>query len=203
MKRALRRCGCGLAALLLAACGGGAPPPAAPVAAPPPATTAAPAPVDAAAAPGNTAQPPPPDPGRAGARGGSWLRAEAERKRWPIAWEFREDFIPGQRPLPQLAVISLGRNINYSGRRDPVFEHELDQREQSLRAGMGERLVLVAVMDWQLQHDWFGYAEAGVTEADIHAALRKVAGRDVRVTLEPDADAKFYRTLLKRVRGEP
>lgn len=168
----------------------------------------APPPSDAPPAAAVQAQPQPPapaliDPARGGVRHGVWARAEAEREGQPIAWEYREDFsVAPPRRLPQLLVVSEARQIPYVGQNDPALQHDFDARERLLLTALGSEAELVAVLDWNQQHDWFFYADASVTQDRVVAALGDLRGRDVRVTLENDAQ-EFYATLKKRVSAQP
>lgn len=182
--------GRGAALLLVAALAGCAPSP------------PADAPKSSAAAPPPTAAAPD-DPGRGGSRPGTWVRAEGERQGMPITWEYRDDYtVAPPRRLPQLAVISLARDVPYVGQRDPASQQEFDAHERQLRTALGDAAELVAVLDWHQQHDWFFYTDAAVTRARVVAALGDLRGRDVRVTLESDGQA-FYSTLKQRVGTEP
>ncbi len=143
------------------------------------------------------------DPARGGVRHGVWARAEAEREGRPIAWEYREDFsVAPPRRLPQLLVVSEARQIPYVGQNDPALQHDFDARERLLLTALGSEAELVAVLDWNQQHDWFFYADASVTQDRVVAALGDLRGRDVRATLENDAQ-EFYATLKKRVSAQP
>jgi hypothetical protein len=159
-----------------------------------------------ASSPAASAQQPAPaltDPARGGVRHGVWARAEAEREGRPIAWEYREDFsVAPPRRLPQLLVVSEARQIPYVGQNDPALQHDFDARERLLLTALGSEAELVAVLDWNQQHDWFFYADASVTQDRVVAALGDLRGRDVRATLENDAQ-EFYATLKKRVSAQP
>lgn len=144
----------------------------------------------------------PADPSRNGARAGQWARAESARDKRPIVWQYREDFaVAPPRQLPQLVVVSQALKIPYVGQTDPALERELAAREQRLLDALTGKAELVAVLDWSQQHDWFFYADAGVTRESVTLALGDVGGRDVRVTLENDAQQQFYGTLKQRVSG--
>jgi len=144
----------------------------------------------------------PVDPSRGGARAGQWARAESERDRLPIAWQYREDFaVAPPRQLPRLVVVSQGLKIPYVGQIDPALQQEFALREQRLLDALKDKAELVAVLDWSQQHDWFFYADASVTRESVQAALGDVHGRDLKITLENDAQLDFYVTLKKRVAG--
>lgn len=146
----------------------------------------------------------PVDPSRDGARAGQWARAESERDKLPIAWQYREDFaMAPPRQLPQLLVVSQGLKIPYVGQVDPALQQEFAVREQRLLDALKDKAELVAVLDWSQQHDWFFYADASVTRESVTLALGDVGGHDVHVTLENDAQGQFYRTLKQRVSGSP
>ncbi len=146
----------------------------------------------------------PSDPSRNGARAGQWARAESERDKLPIVWQYREDFaVAPPRQLPQLVVVSQALKIPYVGQTDPALQQELTAREQRLLDALKDKAELVAVLDWSQQHDWFFYADAVVTRESVQAALGDVRGRDIRVTLENDAQQQFYGTLKQRVSGAP
>ncbi len=146
----------------------------------------------------------PADPSRDGARAGQWARAESERDKRPITWQYREDFtVAPPRQLPQLVVVSQALTIPYVGQADPVLQQEFAAREQRLLDALKDKAELVAVLDWSQQHDWFFYADASVTRESVTLALGDVGGRDVRVTLENDAQGQFYGTLKQRVAGTP
>ena len=155
---------------------------------------------------GHAAATPPPvaasdNPARGGRRHGIWVRAEAERQGQPIVWEYREDYsVAPPRRLPQLLVVSQTREVPYLGQRDPALQQEFDAREQQLQTALGDAAELIAVLDWHQQHDWYFYADASVTQARVVAALGDPHDRDVRVTLENDAQ-EFYVTLKKRIDG--
>jgi hypothetical protein len=186
-----RPAGCGVGLLLVAALAGCTPSPPADA----PAGAAASAPPAAAATPD--------DPARGGTRHGTWARAEGERQGMPITWEYREDYsVAPPRRLPQLVVISQARDVPYVGQSDPTLQQEFTARERQLQAAFGDAAELVAVLDWHQQHDWFFYTDASVTQARVVAALGDLRGRDVRVTLENDAQ-EFYSTLKKRVDTQP
>lgn len=144
------------------------------------------------------------DPSRNGARAGHWARAESERDKLPIVWQYREDFaVAPPRQLPQLVVVSQALKIPYVGQTDPALQQELAVREQRLLDALKDKAELVAVLDWSQQHDWFFYADASVTRESVTLALGDLAGRDVRVTLENDAQGQFYGTLKQRVSASP
>jgi hypothetical protein len=146
----------------------------------------------------------PADPSRNGARAGQWARAESERDKLPIAWQYREDFaVAPPRQLPQLVVVSQALKIPYVGQTDPALQQGFAVLEQHLLDVLDDKAELVAVLDWNQQHDWFFYADAGVTRESVEAALGDVGGRDIRVTLENDAQQQFYGTLKQRVSGTP
>jgi hypothetical protein len=146
----------------------------------------------------------PADPSRNGARAGQWARAESERDKLPIVWQYREDFaVAPPRQLPQLIVVSQALKIPYVGQTDPALQQEFAVLEQRLLDALAGKVELVAVLDWSQQHDWFFYADAGVTRESVRSALGEVGGRDVRVTLENDAQQLFYGTLKQRVSGVP
>jgi len=144
------------------------------------------------------------DPSRNGARAGRWARAESERDKLPIAWQYREDFaVAPPRQLPQLVVVSQALKIPYVGQVDPAVQDELAVREQRLLDALKDKAELVAVLDWHVQHDWFFYADASVTRETVQAALGDVGGHDIQVTLENDVNQKFYSGLKQRVSGSP
>lgn len=173
--------------LLLAAC---APAPAPAPAVPPPADAAA--------------QPQAADPARGGRRAGAWARAETEREKLPIAWEYREDYAPSApRLLPRLIVVSQAREIPYLGQAEAAVQAAFDVREQRLVEGLRGQAELVAVLDWRQQHDWFFYAQAGVSEAMVGAALGDIRDLDIRISIEDDAAQQFYRTLRERIGATP
>jgi hypothetical protein len=126
------------------------------------------------------------------------------RDKLPIVWHYREDFaVAPPRQLPQLVVVSQALKIPYVGQTDPALEQELAEREQRLLDALTGKAELVAVLDWSRQHDWFFYADAGVTRESVQAALGEGGGRDIHVTIENDVQQKFYVTLKQRVSGAP
>jgi hypothetical protein len=146
----------------------------------------------------------PADPSRDGARAGRWARAESEREKMPIAWQYREDFaVAPPRQLPQLVVVSQALNIPYVGQTDPTLQQEHAAREQRLLDALAGKAELVAVLDWHVQHDWFFYVDASVTRETVQAALGDVGGHDIQVTLENDPQQLFYGSLKQRVSGSP
>jgi hypothetical protein len=163
------------------------------------------------AATAGCAGPPPPaappgtgatDPARGGARTGAWTRAESERDKMPIVWEFRDDYSAAAQRV-QLIVVSQALDVPYVGQVDAALQQEFATREQRLRDALADKADLVAVLDWRQQHDWFFYADASVTRESVEAALGDRKGRDIRVSVEKDSEREFYTTLKQRVAAKP
>ncbi|MCQ4164262.1 hypothetical protein [Tahibacter harae] len=142
-----------------------------------------------------------PDPSLGGARAGTWVRAEGERKGQAMIWTYREDFVPDA-ARPRLLVVSQGVEAATSSQVMQPLQPELDQREKRLREGLRGKAELVAVLDWDQQHDWYFYAVPELASDEVTALLGDVKFADIRTTLEDDPAFDFYRTLLKRVGGQ-
>lgn len=138
-----------------------------------------------------------PDPGRNG-RQGAWQRAESERKKLPIAWEYRSDLDPARRAaFKQLLIVSLLTGGSRVG-QSPARLEAYDAVERELAAALAGKGELVAVLDYNLQYDWYFYTN----DADV-AAIETIAGKsaekDISVKVENDADGEFYTTLKERL----
>ena len=142
-----------------------------------------------------------PDPSLGGARAGTWVRAEGERKGKGMIWTYREDFTPSA-ARPRLLVVSQGVEAATDDAVMQRLQPELDQREKLLREGLQGKAELVAVLDWDQQHDWYFYAVPELGSDEVTALLGESKSADVRTTLEDDPEFAFYRTLRERVGGK-
>lgn len=142
-----------------------------------------------------------PDPSLGGARTGTWARAEGERKGKPMIWSYREDYATDA-ARPRLLIVSQGVEAATDSSIMQRLQPELDQREKRLREGLQAKAVLVAVLDWDQQHDWYFYAVPELDSAEVTALLGELRFVDIRTTLEDDPEFTFYRTLLTRIGGK-
>jgi hypothetical protein len=156
------------------------------------------APAPAPAPPANPPAAVGPDPSLAGARSGTWVRAEGERKGKPMIWTYREDFVPGA-ARPKLLVVSMGVESATDAATMHHLQPELDQHEKNLREGLQGKAELVAVLDWDQQHDWYFYASPELSSDAVTALLGKASMANIQTTLEDDPEFAFYRTLQQRI----
>jgi hypothetical protein len=132
-------------------------------------------------------------------RDGDWVRAEGTREGKPMVWQMREHYTP-MPTRAQLIVVSWHfASTRQDGQPDEPAQAQLADAEKRLLAALGAEATLVAVLDYDTQHDWYFYA-ADASLRDKAESVVAAPGRDVTVTAEDDSKAEFYRALGRRVK---
>jgi len=133
------------------------------------------------------------------ARDGSWVRAEGLREIKPIVWQLRENYTVAP-PRTQLLVVSWHFNTQRDNGQ-PDFDNEKDfaKVEAELSATLREHGTLVAVLDFNTQHDWYWYVDDAALKTRVEESLKSTPPRDIAVSVEDDAKAEFYGSLKKRM----
>lgn len=136
-----------------------------------------------------------PDP----AREGSWLRAEGKRQGMPIVWQMLENHAVAA-PRTQLLVVSWHfKSSRNDGQLDEAAKNESLAIEKTLVTALEAHAQLVAVMDFNTQHDWYFYADDAAIKRQAEDAVKSTPQRDILVTVEDDATGRFYSALKQKI----
>jgi hypothetical protein len=142
------------------------------------------------------------DPARAGARKGTWARAESDRAGVPIVWEFREDAGDAQRKdKPQLLTVSwVYKAAADDAQPDPAQLAAFAAFEDRLLAALGDKAELVAVLTFNRQHNWYLYATDFATVDTVRElAKSETSAVDIKADAEYEPVGEFYTRLRKTV----
>ena len=132
-------------------------------------------------------------------REGSWVRAEGLRQGKPIVWQMLENYSVAA-PRTQLLVASWHFNTSANdGQPDFDVNKEAEAIENKLVAALQPHARLVAVLDFNTQHDWYFYADDVALKAQAEEALKSTPPRDIAVTVEDDNAGQFYGSLKQRL----
>jgi hypothetical protein len=133
-------------------------------------------------------------------REGSWVRAEGSRQGKPIVWQMLENYSVAA-PRPQLLVASWHfSSSSDDGQPDPDAKKVAQAIETKLVTSLQSHAKLVAVLDFNTQHDWYFYADDTAVKAQAEDAVKSEPPRDIVVSVEDDAAGQFYASLRQRIK---